>query len=56
MQTFINRTDQNNDHTGIIHTIQFRSSFRLERRETGKKHDFGAIFVNFQNLQFLKNW
>ena len=28
MQTYINPTEQNNDHTGIIHKIQFRSSFR----------------------------
>ena len=29
MQTFINRTEENNDHTGIIHKIQFRSSFKV---------------------------
>ena len=27
IQTYITRTEQNNDHTRIIHKIQFRSSF-----------------------------
>ena len=29
MQTFINRTEQNNDHMGIIQKIQFGSSFKV---------------------------
>ena len=29
MQTFINRTEQNNDHMRIIQKIQFGSSFKV---------------------------
>ena len=28
MQTYINRTEQNNDYTRIMHKIQFHSSFK----------------------------
>ena len=32
MQTYKTRTEQNNDHMGIIHKIQFRSSFKSNKK------------------------
>ena len=30
MQNCVTRIEQNNDHTGIVHDIQFRSSFEVK--------------------------